>query len=84
MLIITRKTSESIQIGSDIEITVTEISGERVKIGINAPKGIPIMRKELLETQELNKEASTASSPDKVDAFLRLVQRNEIQKNEEK
>lgn len=84
MLIITRKTSESILIGSDIEITVTEISGERVKIGINAPKGIPIMRKELLETQELNREASAAASEEKVEKLLRLLQIKENQKNEEK
>ena len=84
MLVITRKTSESILIGSDIEITVTEISGERVKIGINAPKGIPIMRKELLETQELNREANATASPEKVDELLRLLQTNKNQKNEEK
>ena len=84
MLVISRKISESILIGDDIEITVTEISGERVKIGINAPKGIPIMRKELLETQELNREASTASSPEKIDELLHLLQTNKNQKNQEK
>lgn len=80
MLVITRKTSESILIGSDIEITVTEIGGERVKIGINAPKGVPIMRKELLETQELNREASAAPRPEKVNELLHLLRTNEKQK----
>ena len=58
MLVISRKTSESIMIGSDIEIVVTEIGSERVKIGIKAPKGIPILRRELLETREMHREAA--------------------------
>ncbi len=58
MLVISRKVSESILIGDDIEIIVSEISGDRVKICIDAPKEIRIVRKELLETQSLNREAS--------------------------
>ena len=58
MLVISRKVSESIMIGNDIEIVVTEIGSERVKIGINAPKGVPILRRELLETREMNREAA--------------------------
>ncbi|QAT50703.1 carbon storage regulator [Caproiciproducens sp. NJN-50] len=73
MLVITRKTSESILIGDEIEITVTEIGAERVKIGINAPKGVPILRKELLETRELNREASAASGPREMAELLKLL-----------
>ena len=58
MLVISRKVSESIIIGDNIEIIISEISGDRAKICINAPKEIPIVRKELLETRTLNKEAS--------------------------
>lgn len=58
MLVISRKVSESILIGDDIEIIVSEISGDRVKICIDAPKEVRIVRKELLETQSLNREAS--------------------------
>ena len=58
MLVISRKVSESIIIGDNIEIIISEISGDRAKICINAPKEIPIVRKELLETRSLNKEAS--------------------------
>lgn len=73
MLVITRKTSESILIGDDIEIVVTEIGAERVKIGIQAPRGVPIVRKELLETQELNREASAASGREEVEKLRRLL-----------
>ncbi|MDP4109974.1 MAG: carbon storage regulator [Bacillota bacterium] len=62
MLVITRKESESIIIGDGIEIIVSEIGTDRVKICINAPKDVPIMRKELLETCDLNIEAGRGVS----------------------
>ena len=49
MLVLTRKKDESITIGEDIEIVITEISEDKVKIGIKAPKSTKIFRKELLE-----------------------------------
>lgn len=58
MLIISRKAKESILIGEDIEIIITEIGPDRIKIGINAPKEIPIIRKELIEIKNMNEEAS--------------------------
>lgn len=58
MLVISRKVSESILIGDGIEIVISEISGDRVKLAINAPKEVRIARKELLETADLNREAS--------------------------
>ena len=75
MLVVTRKVSESIVIGDNIEIIVTEIGSERVKIGIKAPRGIPVMRKELLETKDLNREAGTAASPETVDKFKSMLLR---------
>jgi carbon storage regulator len=58
MLALSRKIGESIIIGNNIEITVNEIKGDQVKLGINAPKTIPIYRKELyLQIQEANREA---------------------------
>ena len=59
MLVLTRKKGESIQIGEDIEITITQIKGDQVKIGISAPKNVEIHRKEVwLDIQAENKEAS--------------------------
>ncbi|MFA0815014.1 MAG: carbon storage regulator CsrA [Anaerofustis sp.] len=58
MLVISRKQKESILIGDDIEITITEIGPDRVKIGINAPKEVSILRKELAETSQMNAEAA--------------------------
>jgi carbon storage regulator len=62
MLVLTRKLKEAIQIGDDIEITVLAISGDQVKLGINAPKHVEIHRKEIyLTIQKENSEASLAS-----------------------
>lgn len=58
MLVIKRKQNESILIGDDIEIIVSEISSDKVKICINAPKNVKISRKELVEIGEFNKSAT--------------------------
>ncbi len=73
MLVISRKVSESILIGDNIEIIVSEISGDRAKICINAPKEIPIVRKELIETQSLNKEASVLPKKQTMDKLKNLL-----------
>jgi carbon storage regulator len=62
LLVLTRKTTESIQIGHDIEITILSISGDQVKIGINAPKDVEIHRKEIyLSIQNENNQAILSS-----------------------
>ncbi|MFS0644674.1 carbon storage regulator CsrA [Siminovitchia sp. 179-K 8D1 HS] len=59
MLILTRKKGETIQIGPDIEITVTAIQGDQIKLGITAPKHVEIHRKEVwLDIQTENTKAS--------------------------
>ncbi|MCR5793182.1 MAG: carbon storage regulator CsrA [Lachnospiraceae bacterium] len=58
MLALSRKVNESIMIGHDIEITILESKGDQVKIGISAPKTVPVYRKELyVQIQESNKES---------------------------
>lgn len=61
MLVVTRKTDESITIADNIEITVLEIAKDKVKIGINAPKEVKIFRSELKLLQQTNKQAANAS-----------------------
>ena len=59
MLALARKVNESIMLDNDIEITLLEIKGDQVKIGISAPKSVPIYRKEIyLQIQEENKQAA--------------------------
>jgi carbon storage regulator len=53
MLVLTRKSNQSIMIGDDIEVSVLSIMGEKVRIGIQAPRAIPVFRKEVyLEIQQ--------------------------------
>ena len=58
MLALSRKQGESIVIGNNIEITVLEAKNDQVKIGISAPKSVPVYRKEIYaQIQEENREA---------------------------
>ena len=55
MLALARKVNEAIILNDNIEVTVLEVKGDQVKIGINAPKDVPIYRKELfVQIQEAN------------------------------
>ncbi|MBQ5933156.1 MAG: carbon storage regulator CsrA [Lachnospiraceae bacterium] len=59
MLALSRKVNESIMLGNDIEVTVLEIKGDQVKIGIKAPKNVSIFRKEIyVQIEEENKKAA--------------------------
>ena len=63
MLALSRKKNEALVINNNIEITVLEIKGEQVKLGISAPKEIPVYIKEVyIQIQEANKEAMNADS----------------------
>lgn len=73
MLIISRKLSESIIIGDNIEIIISEISSDKVKLAINAPKNIPVFRRELLEVKQQNQQANTAKSKLAVDMLKKLI-----------
>lgn len=58
MLALSRKKNEAIVINNNIEITILDIKGDQIKIGITAPKEVPVYRKEVyLQIQEANKEA---------------------------
>lgn len=74
MLILQRKVGESILIGDDITISVQSISSDKVKIAIDAPKEVQIIREELKIAEESNREAAAVSSAS-VDAFKKLFQK---------
>ncbi len=47
MLVLTRKSNQSIMIGDDIEVSVLAVSGDKVRLGIEAPKSVPVFRREV-------------------------------------
>ena len=65
MLVLSRKKDQAIMIGDNIELTIIEIQGDQVRLGINAPKNVSIYRKELfLEIQDENKKAASSGMVD--------------------
>jgi carbon storage regulator len=73
MLVLTRKSNQSVMIGDDIEVIVLSIIGEKVRIGIQAPREIPVFRKEVyLELQQQNAAARASAQAEVDDALKRL------------
>ncbi|MDQ6731696.1 MAG: carbon storage regulator CsrA [Actinomycetota bacterium] len=72
MLVLTRKSNQSIMIGDDIEVSVLAIMGEKVRIGIQAPRDVPVFRREVyLEIQEETAADAGQGAREEVDAALR-------------
>jgi len=69
MLVLTRKTDQSIMIGDDVEITILEVRGEQVRVGIRAPRAVQIHRKEVFD-QIRDANVNAIASP--LDAFPAL------------
>ncbi len=63
MLILTRKVGQKLRIGDDCEITVLDVKGRQVRIGIVAPKGVPILREEVLKRIEEENVRATQHIP---------------------
>lgn len=72
MLVLTRKSNQSIMIADDVEISVLSIVGDKVRIGIEAPKSVPIFRKEvyLQIKQERQADRAADASPAEVEEAL--------------
>jgi carbon storage regulator len=64
MLVLTRKGNQSIMIGDDIEVTVLAIMGEKVRIGIDAPRNVPVFRKEVYLEIQAGREAGENGGED--------------------
>ena len=62
MLVLTRKTNQSIMIGDEIEISVLAIMGEKVRIGISAPREVPVFRREVYD--EIQAEQRDGAGPE--------------------
>ncbi|MEK4406544.1 carbon storage regulator CsrA [Sporosarcina sp. FSL K6-6792] len=73
MLVLSRKTNETIQIGDDIQLRILEVKGDTVRIGIEAPKSVDILRGELvLSISQSNAEATIVDS----NLFSKLTKKN--------
>ena len=71
MLALSRKKNEAIIINNNVEVTILEVKGDQVKLGITAPKEVPVYRKEVyLQIQEANKEAVNVEG---IDALKNLL-----------
>lgn len=72
MLALARKVNESIVINDNVEVTILEIKGDQIKIGIDAPKSVPIYRKEIYsQIKDSNREAAKAVGPNELTQLLK-------------
>ncbi len=72
MLVLSRQRDETIMIGDDIEITIVDIRGDKVRLGITAPTSVPVHRKEVYEAiQRENREASKIDVDDLSNAKIK-------------
>jgi carbon storage regulator len=70
MLVLTRKSNQSIMIGDDVEVSVLSVMGEKVRIGIQAPQEIPVFRKEIYLEIHRSDDAGQEEAGAKVDDAL--------------
>jgi len=79
MLVLTRKSNQSIMIGDEVEVTVLAIMGEKVRLGISAPRSVPVFRKEVYveihgdESGAGTKPPGASGAREEVDAALRRL-----------
>ncbi len=70
MLVLTRKSNQSIMIGDDIEVSVLSIMGEKVRIGIQAPRDVPVFRREVYLEIQQERSGSSVDARGEVDRAL--------------
>ena len=73
MLVLSRQRDQTIMIGDDIEITVVDIRGDKVRLGITAPKSVPVHRKEVYEAIRRENQAAAQVQPGDVKDVVRDV-----------
>jgi len=72
MLVLTRKKNETIVIDGSILVTIVDVDGERVKVGIRAPKEISIYRKELLDAVAAENRSASSAKPEDLKNIMKL------------
>ena len=70
MLVLSRQKDESIIIGDDVEITIVDVRGDKVRLGINAPRSISVHRKEIYEAIQREKEQKAKEDAKGADDWL--------------
>lgn len=74
MLVLTRRLNQSIKIGDDIEITVIEVRGDQVRLGVSAPRDVAVHRKEVyLQIQQENLAAASVDAPGSLDVITDVI-----------
>ena len=63
MLILTRRIGETLNIGDDIQVTVLGVKGNQVRLGVNAPKSVPVHREEIYQRIKKEKESGQETAP---------------------
>ena len=82
MLVLTRKSNQSIMINNDIEVTVVEIKGGTVKIGITAPRNVQVYRKEIFEEILRENLSAAVSEKEKLSKISTLLSSKMIRKTD--
>ena len=75
MLVIRRRAGESLFIGDGVEIRILDVGPSQVKLGIEAPKEVTVMRNEVRQTQRVNLDAASQTSPESVKTLLRQLRK---------
>jgi carbon storage regulator len=73
VLVLTRKSNQSIMIGDDVEVSVLAIMGEKVRIGIEAPRSVPVFRKEVYVEIQQSRDNSSEDDREGVDQALQSL-----------
>lgn len=81
MLVLTRKTDQSIMIGDDIEIVVSSIEGNTVRIGIKAPRDVKILRKETFEDVRLENLRAIKAAAKYTEGINKMLPRAPLEQN---
>lgn len=84
MLILARKTNESIMIGDQIEISIVDIKGDQVKVGIQAPNDIKIYRQEVYKAIQMENIKAMETKPDILPKLDNLLSKKVPDKNNNK